>query len=523
MQQAIEEGYILDVLKNYTTYDTAFRIAEAGKRHLQSVELVDESEATKKLMRWVSLHPTNIAQKVQIIVEHFRANVAYLLDGHAKALVVTSSREHAVRYKEAIDAYIAKQGYRLGTLVAFSGSMTAKQVPGVVFPGVEPPYSESNLNKGLRGRTLPVALGSSDFQILIVANKYQTGFDQPLLCAMYVDKRLSGVAAVQTLSRLNRTYAAGGKDSTYVLDFVNDPQEILDEFLKYYRTAELTETTDPDIIHDLQAKLDAAGVYTNAEVDAFARAFVTPGTKHGLHTGPLKSAADRFNARYAAAVTNDDNATIEELDLFRKDIGSIVRLYDFLSQIVNYGDTDLEKRSLYLRLLHPRLTGRAVSEPIDFSTIELTHIKQARAGDHKLDLAAGELRPLSPVDPGTGQARDPRMVRLAEILERINELFAGEDFSPSNVESWVQGVVTVLTENEQIRTQASANSAKQFVESPDLGDAVNDAILGNQTTNDRLVDMYFSRPDMQSKLVRHLGELVHENLRIESQDAAGGI
>ncbi len=204
MQQAIEEGYILDVLRNYTTYDTAFQIAQRSKSHLTEVKLVDESEVTKGLMRWVSLHPTNIAQKVQIIVEHYRTNVRHLLDGHAKAMVVTSSREHAVRYKEAIDAYIAKQGYSIGTLVSFSGSLT---VDGVMFAKAEPPYTETNLNPGLRGRTLPVAFGTDQFQILIVANKYQTGFDRPLLCAMYVDKRLSGVTAVQTLSRLNRTYA----------------------------------------------------------------------------------------------------------------------------------------------------------------------------------------------------------------------------------------------------------------------------------------------------------------------------
>src|SRR5690606_1549165 len=189
-----------------------------GERHLKAVKLGGESAATPHLMRWVSLHPTNIAQKVQIIVEHYRTNVRHLLDGHAKAMVVTSSREHAIRYKDAIDAYIKKSGYTdVATLVAFSGTMTAEQVPGVTFAGVEPPYSETNLNKGLRGRTIPTALGSNYFQLLIVANKYQTGFDQPLLCAMYVDKRLDGVSAVQTLSRLNRTYAVGGKDTTYIL------------------------------------------------------------------------------------------------------------------------------------------------------------------------------------------------------------------------------------------------------------------------------------------------------------------
>ena len=508
MQQAIEEGYILDVLKNYTTYNTAFRIAERSKKHLEAVELVDESEATKGLMRWVSLHPTNISQKVQIIVEHYRANVRHLLDGHAKAMVVTSSREHAVRYKQAIDAYITKRGYRLSTLVAFSGSIN---VDGVAFAGAEPPYTEASLNTGLRGRSLPVAFATDDFQILIVANKYQTGFDQPLLCAMYVDKRLSGVTAVQTLSRLNRTYPSAGKDTTYVLDFVNDPAEILASFKPYYREATLEEETDPDIVHDLQAKLDASGIYTEAEVEAFIAAYLAG--RHGAMSAPLKAAADRFNTRYAAAIADSDKTTLEELDLFRKDVGSFIRLYDFLSQIINYADTDLEKRSLFLRLLAGRLTGRVGAEAVDFSAVELTHIKQARSGDHALDLDSGDVVRLKPVaSTGTGAARDPRMVRLAEVLEKINDLFAGEDFTPAEQQSWVEGLVTVLMDDDTIRAQAGANTRKQFVESPDLSDAVTEAVLGNQTSHAKMADYFFTDDRVKVELVKLLGELVHENI-----------
>ncbi|WP_298861904.1 type I restriction endonuclease [uncultured Microbacterium sp.] len=519
MRQAIEEGYILDVLRNYTTYSTAFQLAETTRRHLQIVDEVDEGEAVKGLMRWVSLHPTNIAQKVQIIVEHYRANVRHLLDGHAKAMVVTASREHAIRYKEAIDAYIASKKYRLATLVAFSGTMTAEQVPGVAFAGVQPPYSESNLNSGLRGRSIPTAFASDDFQILIVANKYQTGFDQPLLCAMYVDKRLDGVTAVQTLSRLNRTYPAGGKDTTYILDFVNDPQEILETFRQYHRTAELSETSDPDQVHDLQTKLDAASIYTDAEIEAFAAAFLATSTppKHGAHTAPLKAAADRFNTRYAAAVASGAKTEQDELDLFRKDVGTFIRFYDFLSQIFDYADTGLEKRSLYLRLLLPRLTGRERGEPIDFSSIELTHIKQTRRGDADLDLDAGEAGAMDPARAGgTGTARDPKLARLADILARINELFSDEDFSDSGVQSWAESVVTVLTGNPQLRTQAAANTRKQFVESPDLNDAVTDAVLSNQDTNNRIVDYYLAHPEMRGRLVQLLGALVHENVQGES-------
>lgn len=518
MQQAIEEGYILDVLRNYTSYDTAFQIAERATkdRHLSAVNLVDESEATKHLMKWVSLHPTNIAQKVQIIVEHYRTNVRNLLDGHAKAMVVTGSREHAIRYKDAIDAYIAKAGYAdVATLVAFSGTMTSEQVPGVVFAGVEPPYSESNLNKGLRGRTIPRAFASDEFQVLIVANKYQTGFDQPLLCAMYVDKRLDGVTAVQTLSRLNRTYAKGGKDTTYVLDFVNEPQDILDAFLPYYKDASIEGNTDPDLVHDIRAKLDAAGIYTDAEIDAFVAGYF--GKNHGALTAPLTSAAARFADAWHAAQASSDKAKVDELELFRKDVGSFVRLYDFLSQIVNYEDVELEKRSLFLRLLRPRLVRAKGAEIIDLSTVELTHIKQARAADQSLDLASGDIIALKPaIAPGSGQSRDPQMVLFNEIVSKINALFEGEDWDANHTTSWVEGVMTVLVENATVTTQAAANSSQQFVASPDLNDAVTGAILTSNTetnaettSHNTLADMFFTNERFQSEFVKLVGELLH--------------
>lgn len=516
MQQAIEEGYILDVLLNYTTYDTAFKVAEKSKKALKTVKLVDEAEATKGLMRWVSLHPSNISQKVQIIVEHYRANVRHLLEGHAKAMVVTSSREHAVRYKEAIDAYIAKQGYKdIATLVAFSGTLTADQVPGVSFAGVTPPYSESNLNKGLRGRTIPNAFGTDDFQVLLVANKYQTGFDQPLLCAMYVDKRLEGVTAVQTLSRLNRTYPAAGKDTTYVLDFVNDPREILKSFLPYYREATVEGEVDPDLVHDVRAKLDTAGIYTDAEVEAFTIAFLAG--RHGEVTAPLKAAADRFRQRYLAAMADGDKAAVEGLEMFRKDVGSFIRLYDFLSQIINYGDTDLEKRSLYLRLLRKRLHKPDATDFIDLSEVELKAIKHTRLGERALDLASGETIALRPVTAtGSGQARDPKLVRLEEVLAKINDLFAGEDFTPGQQQSWVQSLVTVLEEDGTVQEQAAANGSKQFVESPDLADAVTEAVLGTQESHNKMVDKFFADDAFKTRLVKLLGELVHEDLTAEA-------
>ena len=226
-----------------------------------STELVDKSAAIKSVMNWVKLHPTNISQKVQIIIEHFRENVGWRLDGKAKAMVVTSSRKAAVRYKLAFDKYIAEQGYTdVAALVAFSGEVTDHE------SGMEKVTETSTLmNPGLKGRDLRDAFATDEYNVMLVANKFQTGFDQPLLVAMYVDKRLSGVAAVQTLSRLNRV--APGKDQTFVLDFANTAEDIVEAFEPYYEATTLADVTDPNIVHETMNKLDAAGIYQESEID----------------------------------------------------------------------------------------------------------------------------------------------------------------------------------------------------------------------------------------------------------------
>jgi type I restriction enzyme R subunit len=242
MRQAIEEGFILDVLKNYTPYRLAFRLANNGKEW--DDKEVERDAALKGIMRWVRLHPYNISQKVQIVIEHFRENVAPLLEGRAKAMVVLGSRIEALRWQLSIEKYIKSRGYKIGTLVAFSGEVNDRDSGPDAFT-----ETSKALNPGLNGRDIRDAFKGEEFQILLVANKFQTGFDQPLLCGMYVDRRLAGIQAVQTLSRLNRAYP--GKDTTYVLDFVNSSEEVLAAFKTYYDTAELEAVTDPNIVYDL--------------------------------------------------------------------------------------------------------------------------------------------------------------------------------------------------------------------------------------------------------------------------------
>ena len=327
---------------------------------------------------------------------------------------------------------------------------------------------------------------------------------------MYVDKRLDGIEAVQTLSRLNRTLPSKGKDTTYVLDFVNDPETILNSFLPYFRTAQITQTTDPDLVHDLARKLETAGIYTADEVDRFAHAFIIE-KAHGKHTGALKSAADRFNDRYCAALKDQDKASIDELDLFRKDVGSFVRLYDFLSQIVDYEDTDLEKLALFLRLLRPRLTGHKSAEELDLSSIELTHIKQTRRSEGSISLI-GEGDKLKPMGVGGGATRDPNMVAWEQILRNINDLFEGENFDPDSVNSWVQGVVTILVKDDAIREQVNANSKEQFRESRTIEEAVTNAALDHHDAQNNILEKFFESPQRRAAVIREISDLIYWEL-----------
>jgi type I restriction enzyme, R subunit len=295
IEQAIEEGFILDVLKNYTPYKTAFRLTHNGQTYetedtatsgtievsgSANGELVDKSAAIKSVMNWVKLHPTNIAQKVQIIVEHFRANVGPRLDGKAKAMVVTSSRKAAVRYKLAFDKYVAEKGYGdIHALVAFSGEVTDPE-------SAVDKATETSMNPGLNGRDLRDAFATDEYNVMLVANKFQTGFDQPLLVAMYVDKRLSGVTAVQTLSRLNRV--APGKDQTFVLDFANNAEDIVEAFEPYYETTTLADVTDPNIVHETMNKLDAAAIYLDSEVEGLVADYLAHKETTPSQSGSLR-------------------------------------------------------------------------------------------------------------------------------------------------------------------------------------------------------------------------------------------
>jgi type I restriction enzyme R subunit len=484
MRQAIEEGFILDVLKNYTTYKMAFRLAHDGKEFDQTQ--VERSAAMKGIMQWVRLHPYNIASKVQIVVEHYRENVLPLLEGKAKAMVVVGSRKEAVRWQKAIRGYIERQGYALGVLVAFSGEVDDPES----FPA---PVTETSaeLNPGLKGRDIRDAFAQSYYHLLLVANKFQTGFDQPLLCGMYVDKMLGGIQAVQTLSRLNRAHP--GKDTTYILDFVNDAGEILKAFKTYYTTAELEATTDPNLVFDLRAKLDASGHYDDFEVERVVKVDTDPRGTQAQLSAAIAPVADRLLKRYRAAqqaravgladgddgVADANKDVLDALVLFKNDMGAYVRLYAFLSQVFDYGNTDIEKRFIFYKRLIPLLEFGRERDTVDLSKVVLTHHTLRSAGRQPINLKDGKgdykIAPMDAV--GSGALQDKQHALLAEIIEKVNGLFEGQ-LTDGDQLQYVNGAIkSKLLENETLVQQAGGNSKEQFANSPDLKNALMHAIM----------------------------------------------
>lgn len=468
MRQAIEEGFIMDVLKNYVSYAAYYKLGSQADQ-----KLVPAGKAKKSLARFASLHETNIAQKVVVIVEHFRTHVMPKIGGKAKAMVVTSGRVAAVRYKLAMDRYLKDLAAKdpayaqMGTLVAYSGNVKdADSGPDE--------FTESSMN-AVHGREPAEAFEEDDYRLLLVANKYQTGFDQPLLHTMYVDKKLSGVLAVQTLSRLNRV--CSGKNETFVLDFVNKPEDILASFKPYYRTAELEDVTDPNLVHELHIKLDQAKVYHWNEVEAFAKAFFDPKRKQSALHGHLKPAYDRWKDLDAA-----------EAEQFRKNLGTFLRMYDFLSQIIPYDDVELEQLYAFGKHLMPRLVEHGGGGLPDLAAdVKLTHYRLQKLGEQTLDLETGDVVKLSP-STGAGPKARPSddEVALREIVEKMNDLFSGS-LTEADLVGYVATMKGKLLANDRLADQAASNTEEQFALG-DFPDILTDIVIEGQEAHNAIAD-----------------------------------
>ncbi len=491
MRQAIEEGFILDVLRNYTTYKTYYKLVQAKADDPK----VKKKEAVRALARYMSLHPHNISQKVEVIVEHFRQNVRPKLQGRAKAMVVTRSRLHAVRYKLAMDAFIREQKYTdMAALVAFSGT--------VFDPDVAKEFTEAGMNQGISETELPDKFAGDDYQVLIVANKYQTGFDQPLLCAMYVDRKLSGVQAVQTLSRLNRM--AAGKTDTFVLDFANEAAEIQAAFQPYYEQTTVAAVADAFQLDQLRHELDQPQIWWDSELEAFAAVFYRPAnklrdTEHAEILRHLQPAVDRFKAW-------DDEEPREE---WRAKLQAYARLYSFLSQIMGYEDRDLEVRYSFGRLLLKRLPrDRSARFELD-GEVDLHSYRLQRVLETDIGLVKGEAGEVkSPTAVGSGSKADEE-VHLREIIEIINDRF-GTDFTQADQLLFDQ-VIADGKANETVRQRAEANDFANFELS--VREQITGLMIDRMDKNDAIVGKFLDDEAFKTLVTEHIAKKIYEGLK----------
>ena len=445
MKQAIEEGFILDVLKNYVTYKAYYRLLKSCAEDPN----VERKKAAAALARFMKLHPHNIAQKTEVMVEHFNAVTRHRIGGRAKAMVVTGSRLEAVRYKQSFDVYIAAKGYPIKSLVAFSGTVQDDQLPDVT-------YTEEGMNLGIREKELPEKFATPEYSVLLVAEKYQTGFDQPLLHTMYVDRRLAGIQAVQSLSRLNRIHPL--KEDTFVLDFVNDRDEIREAFKTFYEGAEMGEDVDPARMYQIKGELDESGIYLAEEVERFCTVYFKPKQRqspadHQAMNAILDPAVSRFKAR-----RDQDEA---EAELWRGKVVAFRNLYAFLSQIIPYQDTDLEREYVFLRHLSAKLPRRYSGPGYQFDEdVRLKYYRLQKLSEGSICLKEGEAPTLDgPSEVGSGLVRDAP-IALSRLIDIVNERF-GTDFNQAD-QLFFDQVVEAAVADEAMKQAAAVNPEDKF-------------------------------------------------------------
>jgi len=501
MRQAIEEKFILDVLANYTTYSRWYKLAKA----IEEDPELPKRKAQAALARFMSLHPHDLSQKAEVIIEHFRRTVRHKLDGRAKAMVVTSSRLHAVRYVKAFRAYLEDRGYAdMGVLVAFSG--------GVIDEAGTDPVRETELNTATalaRGMSafrseaeLAKRFKDEDWQVLIVAEKYQTGFDEPLLAAMYVDKRLDGVRAVQTLSRLNRMYP--GKESVFVLDFVNDAEAIREAFQPYYEVTALDQPAEPQHLYKLQSELDATQVYLASEVSAFAKVFYLPRERQ------RPSDQARYEAHLAPAVDRFRALGHDEQEAFRGKLGAYVKLYSFLSQVAGFVDPDLERLYSFGKLLWKKLPRIDVGGALQLDDdVELKYYRLQKASEGAITLMSGETGFLTgPTEVGTAQVGEERD-RLSRIIDRLNERF-GLGLTARD-ELFLQQTEEDAKADEEVAERAQANARDNFVMY--LSARLMDTMVDQMAKNEELVTTLLNRPDVREAALKEMSGRIYDALR----------
>jgi type I restriction enzyme R subunit len=501
MAQAIEEGFILDVLTNYSTYDMFLRVKSTLEGEDSESEVqVNTGEAVSSIVRYARLHPTAIAQKVRVVVEHFRRNVQPLLDGQARAMVVTSSRMEALNWSQKMDAYIAEKGYDLHTLAAFSGSLTDEDGETVTEVSVN---GVSDVGRAFREEGV--------YRVLIVADKFQTGFNEPRLLAMYVDKKLSGVATVQTLSRLNRIYP--GKTAPMVLDFRNTPASIQKDFELYYSDAHVEGDVDPNALITLGERLDTGGLYTHEEMNAVADAFLenAGGEAIAKALAPIKN---RWSGQWRQAVLSKGKKQKDDLESFRADVLAYRNAWQFLSQIVDYQDPELHRRAILATLLGRNLHtdgndyDDSFLEGVQLSGVKL--VPSAIEEDHSLSEGSSEGIRL-PIFEGEHAGRaTPIRGPLEEAIDKVNEMFRakGVDVSPESVSGFITTFWGFLDANEEAVAMAKNNTVAQLKASEGFSGAVGLAVL--KTVNEsKEIQSYMTDPAFIGQIADIAADALH--------------
>ncbi|WP_326745320.1 type I restriction endonuclease subunit R [Streptomyces sp. NBC_01760] len=502
MAQAIEEGFILDVLTNYSTYDMFLRVKSALDENDETE--VETRRAVKDIVRFAQLHPTAIAQKVQVVVEHFRRNVAGLLAGQARAMVVTSGRKDAVLWSEKMNAYIAARGYdqEFKTLVAFSGTVendAGQDVTEVSMNGV------SDVATAFREE--------DEYKVLIVANKFQTGFDEPRLMAMYVDKVLTDIATVQTLSRLNRIYP--GKSAPMVVDFVNSPESVQRDFERYYTDAHVAGEVDANALIELAERLDASGLYTEAQLRAVSEAYINQQGGEAIQAAlsPIKRAWTR---ELQKAKFTHDKERYEELKQFRSDVISYRNAWQFLSQIVDYQDEDLRLRAVLMTLLArhlhltPEIYDDSYMEGVQLGGVKLVPDKVSE--NYALSPAGGESQTLDLPTFGTHDHSDGAKPRgpLEVAIGKVNELFGarGVDANPTSVAGFITAYWGYLDADAEVVAMAKSNTVEQLDASAKFSDAAEYAAF--QAFQDAgEIKKALADADVMDKLISISAEMMH--------------
>lgn len=488
MRQAIEEGFILDVLQNYMTYNMYYKIVKTVSDDPE----LDSSRGAKAILNFESLHPHNISQKTTVMLEHFMQNTKNKIGGRAKAMVVTPSRLHAVRYVKEFKRQIEQKHYNLDVLVAFSG-----EVDDDGFTYTEEKINVSKDGESIKEKALPAAFHTNDYSILIVAEKYQTGFDEPLLHTMFVDKRLTGIKAVQTLSRLNRT--TRGKQDTFVLDFVNSADDIKKSFETFYEETVLEGETDPNVIYDLKNTLDDCKVYKTSEIEQFAELFYRSGTQKpedmGKLQGLLRPAIDRF-------ISLDD----EQKDIFKPTLARFLRIYSYITQVCRLFDKEIHKFNIYAKFLYSMLPKDAIDK-IDIDDkllLEYYKLEKDFEGSIQLEGSAEGYSPISGEAGHKVQNKDP----LTIIIDKINDKY-GTNFT--EMDKVLLQIENDYVSQDEWKSLAKNNDRDTFMLL--FGKGFEKMAVQRYEQNDDFFQKLFNNRDMMNEVVNGIGNVIYERLK----------